>query len=574
MKMSQLLMPTLREAPAEAEIMSHNLMLRAGLIRKLAAGVYSFLPLGYRVIKKIENIVREEMDRKGAQELLLPALQPAELWQDSGRWNVYGKELMRLKDRHDRDFCLGPTHEEVITDLVRREVKSYKQLPLNLYQIQTKFRDEIRPRFGLMRGREFIMKDAYSFDYSREGLDESYEKMYEAYCNIFKRCGLVYRAVEADTGAIGGSDSHEFMVMAETGENEIVHCASCHYAANMEKAVCAAPQELDAASQEMLPLEEVKTPDIHTIEELSEFLNINVEQTIKTLLYQADDEVVAVLVRGDREVNEIKLKNMLGCIELYLAETEIVEKITNAAVGFAGPVNLSGVKVFADYEITNVINGIAGANKTDYHLKNVNFKRDFQVEAFCDLRLATVDDPCPHCGNPVAITRGIEVGHIFKLGTKYSEAMNATYLDENGKEKVCTMGCYGIGIGRTAAAAIEQNNDDKGIIWPMPIAPFHVVIVPIKANDREIMDIADNIYQSFSEKGIEAIIDDRKERPGVKFNDADLIGFPIRIVVGKKSVNEGKVEVKIRKSGEEWEEQLDQVIPKIISLVQADLEMK
>lgn len=574
MKMSQLLIPTLREAPAEAEIMSHNLMLRAGLMRKLAAGVYSFLPLGYRVIKKIENIVREEMDKKGAQELLLPALQPAELWQDSGRWNVYGKELMRLKDRHDREFCLGPTHEEVITDLVRREVKSYKQLPLNLYQIQTKFRDEIRPRFGLMRGREFIMKDAYSFDYSREGLDESYEKMYEAYCNIFKRCGLAYRAVEADTGTIGGSDSHEFMVMAETGENEIVHCESCHYAANIEKAVCVAPQELDTTSQELLPLEEVKTPDIHTIEELSKFLNINVEQTIKTLLYQADDEVIAVLVRGDREVNEIKLKNILGCVELYLAETETVEKITNAAVGFAGPVHLAGVKIFADYEIKNVINGIVGANKTDYHLKNVNFKRDFEVEAFYDLRLATIDDVCPHCGSPIAITRGIEVGHIFKLGTKYSEAMNATYLDENGKKQVCIMGCYGIGIGRTAAAAIEQNNDDKGIIWPMPIAPFHVVIVPIKVNDRDIMNIADNLYQSFSEKGIEVIIDDRKERPGVKFNDADLIGFPIRIVVGKKSVTENKVEVKLRKNGQEWEEQLDQVIPKIVSIVQEDLEIK
>lgn len=545
MKMTQLFLSTLREVPAEAEVVSHQLMLRAGLIRKLASGIYSMLPLGYRVIKKIENIIREEMDRQGAQELLLPALQPAELWHESGRWNIYGPELMRLKDRHERDFCLGPTHEEVITDLVRREVKSYRQLPLNLYQIQTKFRDEIRPRFGLMRGREFIMKDAYSFDKDYAGLELNYQKMYEAYCRIFERCGLDYRAVEADSGAIGGSSSHEFMVLAETGEDAVAYCKDCQYGANVEKAeyYYRVPEFTDVEEE----IREIDTPDIHTIEEISTFLQLDSSRIIKTLIANTEKEVIAVLLRGDRELNEVKLKNLLGVNHLTLAGPETVEKITGAKVGFAGPVGLKGVRLVADQEVMDMRNAVAGANMTDKHLCNVNPGRDFKPDLVGDVRVVVSGDLCPRCQGQLNVVRGIEVGHIFKLGTKYSESLEATFVDEDGQNRPFIMGCYGIGVGRTMAAAIEQNHDENGIIWPFPIAPFHVVIIPVQVTDDTQRCFSEDLYKKLTDEGIEVLLDDRDERAGVKFKDADLIGIPLRVTIGGKSLNRGVVELKYRK---------------------------
>ena len=561
--MSQLLVSTLRETPAEAEVVSHKLMLRSAMIRKLAAGIYSYLPLGYRVVKKIENIVREEMDKKGGQELLLPAMQPAELWKETGRWEVYGDEMVRLKDRHQREFCLGPTHEEVITDLVKREVKSYKQLPLLLYQIQTKYRDEIRPRFGLMRGREFIMKDLYSFDRNQEGLDESYEKMYDAYCRIFERCGLDYRAVEADSGAIGGNASHEFMVIAESGEGVIVYCPECNYAANVERAECVL-QKLDKL-EPTKTLEKISTPEVKTIEQLEGFLNIEGEKFIKTLFYQAyysdREELIAVLVRGDRDVNEVKLKNLLDCLDIEMASEEKVIETVNVPLGFVGPLGLQGkVKVLADQEVMTLVNVVAGANEKDYHLLNVNPQRDFQVDEVADLRVATQGDLCPKCGVPLKETRGIEVGHIFKLGKKYSEGLKATFLDENGKAQPFIMGCYGIGVGRTAAAAIEQNYDENGIIWPMPIAPYQVIVIPVSIKDEQQKKIAEAIYAELLAIGVEVVLDDRNERPGVKFKDADLIGFPLKIVVGPKAGEENMVEIKNRKTGEEEKISLTEIV--------------
>jgi len=563
MKMSQVLVPTLRETPAEAEVISHKLMLRAGMIRKLAAGIYEYLPLGYRVVKKIESIVREEMDKKGGQELLLPAMQPAELWKETGRWDVYGEEMIRLKDRHEREFCLGPTHEEVITDLVKREVKSYKQLPLLLYQIQTKYRDEIRPRFGLMRGREFIMKDLYSFDRNQEGLDESYEKMYAAYSQVFQRCGLDYRAVEADSGAIGGNASHEFMVIADSGEGVIVYCSKCSYAANVERAECILPK---ADNREVVKeLEKISTPEIKTINQLEEFLNIEGSKLIKTLFYQAyyseEEVLLAVLIRGDRDVNEVKLKNLLGCLDIEMAAEEKVAEIVGLPLGFVGPIGLQGkVKVLADQEVMTLVNVIAGANEKDYHLLNVNPQRDFQVDQVADLRVATEGDLCPKCGETLKETRGIEVGHIFKLGTKYSEALKANFLDENGKTQPFIMGCYGIGIGRTAAAAIEQNYDENGIIWPMPIAPYHVIIIPVSNKDEQQMKIATEIYERLLEIGVEVVLDDRNERPGVKFKDADLIGFPLKVVIGPKAGEENIVELKSRKNGQEEKISIGEIV--------------
>lgn len=561
--MSQLLVSTLRETPAEAEVVSHKLMLRSSMIRKLAAGIYSYLPLGYRVIKKIENIVREEMDKKGGQELLLPAMQPAELWKETGRWEVYGDEMVRLKDRHQREFCLGPTHEEVITDLVKREVKSYKQLPLLLYQIQTKYRDEIRPRFGLMRGREFIMKDLYSFDRNQEGLDESYQKMYDAYCKIFERCGLDYRAVEADSGAIGGNASHEFMVIADSGEGVIVYCPECNYAANVERAECIS-QKLDKL-EPAKPLEKISTPGVKTIEQLEGFLNIEGKNFIKTLFYQAyyseREELIAVLVRGDRDLNEVKLKNLLDCLDIEMASEEKVTETVNVPLGFVGPLGLQGkVRVLADQEVMTLINVVAGANEKDYHLLNVNPQRDFQVDGVADLRVATQGDLCPKCGVPLKETRGIEVGHIFKLGKKYSEGLKATFLDENGKAQPFIMGCYGIGVGRTAAAAIEQNYDENGIIWPMPIAPYQVIVIPVSVKDEQQRKIAEEIYGELLSIGIEVVLDDRNERPGVKFKDADLIGFPLKIVVGPKTGEESMVEIKNRKTGEEEKIALTEIV--------------
>ncbi len=548
MRLSRYFVPTLRQDPAEAEVVSHKLMLRAGMIRRLASGIYSFLPLGLRALRKVERIVREEMDRAGALEVLLPLVQPAELWQESGRWDDYGKELLRFKDRKDHDFCLGPTHEEVITDLVRREVRSYRDLPLTLYQIATKFRDEIRPRFGLMRGREFIMKDAYSFDRDEEGLDRSYRAMYEAYERIFSRCGLRFRAVLADTGAIGGHESHEFMVLAETGEDVVVSCSACGYAANLELAEAVAQYNYPEETEK--PLEKVATPEVKRVEDVAAFLGVPTAKLVKTLLFLVDDEPVAVLVRGDHELNEVKLRRALGAKSIRMADAETVERLTNAPVGFAGPVGLSGVKIIADHAVRGLKNFVVGANEADAHYVNANHPRDFQIEAFYDLRNVTEGDLCPRCGKPLELTRGIEVGHVFKLGTKYSEALGATFLDENGKERPIIMGCYGIGVSRTVAAAIEQNHDKDGIIWPLSIAPFHVALLTLGAKDSALIEASERLYQELSEAGVEILWDDRDERPGVKFKDADLIGLPFKLVVGKRFKNQGEVEVKERRTGE------------------------
>ena len=549
MRASELFAPTLREVPAEAEVVSHQLLLRAGFIRRDAAGVYTYLPLATRVLKKINSIVREEMDRYGGQELQMPIIQGAELWQESGRWDVYGPELFRLKDRHNRDFALGPTHEEIITALVRGEVNSYKQLPLLLYQIQNKYRDERRPRFGLLRGREFIMKDLYSFDRDEAGLQESYDKMYQAYTQVFQRCGLRFRPVEADSGAIGGSSSHEFMVLADSGEATILFCEgeNCGYAANVEKA--ALTGKTPVSDEAKLPMEEKPTPGAHTVEEVAAFFDVSPQRIIKTLLYETETEVVAVLVRGDRDVNEIKLANVLGCLHLKLAGAAAVEDYTGARVGFAGPVKLEKLKIIADPEVTVLVNAVAGANKDDTHLINVNPERDFATDIVADVRLVQAGEPCPRCGAPLAEARGIEVGQVFKLGDKYSKALGATYLDEAGKKQLIVMGCYGIGVSRTMAAAIEQNHDENGIIWPLAIAPYQVVIVPVSMKDQSQVDLAESVYQRLVAAGIEVVLDDRQERAGVKFKDADLIGYPLRLTIGAKAVADSQVEVRVRRTG-------------------------
>ncbi len=549
MRYSEIFLPTVREVPSDAEVISHQLMIRAGMIRKLTSGIYSYLPLGHRVMQKLERIIREEMNRAGAQEVFMPMVQPRELWEESGRWSHYGKELLRFRDRNDRECCLGPTHEEVITDLVRNGIKTYRHLPKNLYQIQTKFRDEIRPRFGVMRCREFSMKDAYSFDANEEGVDISYNKMFDAYSKIFERCGLKFRAVEADTGSIGGSFSHEFMVMAETGEDAICFCRNCEYAANLEKAEISMPKQREIRKEEFLPPESVHTPDMKSIDEVSSFLHVAPKDVVKTMIYSADGTPVAVLVAGDKEINEIKVKNYLGCGILEMATDDMIYDVTGAPRGFAGAVGIKA-RTIADYSIINMINFVMGANKEDYHVKNVNIGRDVSVEAFADLRIAQDTDLCPRCGSSYKFARGIEVGHVFKLGIKYSKAMNATFLDKNGSEQYMVMGCYGIGVGRTVAAAIEQNNDENGIIWPIPMAPYHVIITPVNVNDENIKKISEDLYKALLEKGIEVILDDRDERAGVKFKDADLIGIPLRITIGKKSLSDGKIEVKLRRSGE------------------------
>lgn len=567
MRFSRIFLPTLKEAPSDAEIVSHRLMLRAGMIRKLAAGVYNYLPMGLKVIRKVENIVREEMNRAGAQEVGMPVVIPAELWQESGRWDEYGKELLRIKDRHQRNFCLGPTHEEVITDMVRGEVRSYKQLPLNLYQIQTKFRDEIRPRFGLMRGREFIMKDAYSFHSTEADADREYQNMYDTYCRIFERCGLKFRAVEAETGNIGGSFSHEFMVLAETGEDAIASCNKCKYAANVERAETKGHGAGSREQSEEKKLEKVFTPGMKTVEEVSRFLKTTPQKLIKTLIYNSDKGVVAVLVRGDYELNEAKLKRFLDANWLALADEEAVRKTSNAPSGFAGPVGLKA-KIFADYSVQTIVNGITGANEADAHFINVNYGRDFKVDAFTDLRTAIKGDPCPRCDAGILeIFRGIEVGHVFKLGTKYSKAMGATFLNEKGEAQPMIMGCYGIGIGRTAAASIEQNHDEKGIIWPMPLAPFQVHLVPVNVKDTATMETADKIYKNLSDAGIDVLMDDRDERAGIKFNDADLIGIPIRITIGSKALKENSVELKMRSAAEASLVKLEDVEKKVLGIV-------
>ena len=546
MKMSNMLVGTLREVPAEAEIESHKLMLRAGLMRKMAAGIYNYMPLGLKVIENVKNIVREEMNNAGAQEFLASALIPAELWQESGRWDAYGAEMFRLKDRHNRDFCLGPTHEEVFTDIVRNEIKSYKQLPLNLYQIQTKYRDERRPRFGVMRSREFIMKDGYSFDKDQEGLDLAYEKMRKAYVNIFNRCGLDAKAVAADSGAIGGSGSAEFMVKSEVGEDDVVFCTACDYAANIEKAP-STPEH--AEKEELMEVEKVETPAVKSIEDLAKFFECSPKKIAKTLIFQADDKVVAVVLRGDREANEVKIANAIGeVIELEMASEEAVKEATGAAVGFAGPMGIKVDMLLVDQEVANMYNFIIGANETDMHLKNVNYGRDFEG-IVGDFRNVTIGEKCPECGKEITISRGTEVGHIFKLGTKYSESMGATFIDEDGKAKPFIMGCYGVGVTRTVASIIEQHNDENGIIWPLEVAPYHVSVIPANVKNEEQATKAEEIYNELRKMGVEALLDDRKERAGVKFKDSELMGIPMRITVGKM-IGEGQVEFKLRNGGE------------------------
>ena len=551
MRASNLYAPTLRNTPAEAEIVSHQLMYRAGMIRKVAGGMYTFLPLGWRVIRKIEQIIREEMDAAGGQEIMMPILQPGELWQESGRWSAYGAEMMRIKDRHGRDFCLGPTHEEMITDLVRDELHSYKQLPVMLYQIQDKFRDERRPRFGLMRSREFIMKDLYSFDKDPEGMMVSYQKMYDAYSKIYTRMGLEYRPVEADSGAIGGGHSHEFTVLADAGESNIAYCSQCDYAASDEKAELK-PETMPA--EEALPLEKVSTPGTNTIESLCDFLKIPAEKTIKAVAYQTDtDELVLVFIRGDHDVNEVKVLNQVeGALELRMADEDVIQA-AGGCPGFMGPIGIKkGTHVFVDASVMNVQNGVTGANEKDVHYKNVNPQRDFDKDAIVigDFRMVKEGDPCPHCGAPMKMTRGIEAGQVFTLGTKYSAAMGATFLDEQGKEQPLYMGCYGIGVGRTMAAAIEQNNDKDGIVWPRAIAPFEVVVAVVNAKKDDQLAYGEEIYKECQAAGIDTLLDDRKERAGVKFKDCDLIGYPLRVTIGPKAVEGDTIEIKIRKTGE------------------------
>lgn len=573
MRLSKMYVRTLRELPAEAEIPSHILLLRTGMIRKLASGIYGFMPLGWRSLHKIENIIREEMDKSGAQEILMSAIQPAELWEESGRWSAYGPELWRIKDRNGRDFCLGPTHEEIFTDIVRDGVSSYRQLPLNLYQIQHKYRDEARPRFGLMRSREFIMKDAYSFDKDQEGLDKSYDDMYDAYTRIFTRCGLTFRPVEADSGAIGGNASHEFTALSEVGESDIAYCESCSMAANVEKAACR-DAEPSAESEAMLELQEVHTPGTKTIEEVAGFLNIDKTKTIKALLFEKYDEdgkadgYVAAFVRGDRDLNMIKLVNALNIPEhaIAFADESKLEAAIGAVGGFTGPIGLHDCTVVVDSELVGLKNLCAGACKLDHHILNVNYGRDYEGDIVTDLKVLKEGDPCPVCGAPIKHTRGIEVGQVFKLGTKYSKAMNATYKDENQQDHPLVMGCYGIGVSRTLAAVIEQHHDEDGIIWPVSVAPYHAIVTLVKPKDEEQAKVAEEIYQSLLVAGVEAVIDDRDERPGVKFKDADLLGFPIRITVGKRA-GEGIVEYKLRRDSEKSELSVAEAIENAIKLV-------
>ena len=571
MKLSKMHLKTLREVPNEAEIPSHILMMRTGMIRRLASGVYGFMPLGWRSIRKVENIVREEMDAAGGQEILMSAVQPAELWQDSGRWYAYGPELWRVKDRHGRDFCLGPTAEEIFTDIVRTDVTSHRQLPMNLYQIQTKYRDEARPRFGLMRSREFIMKDSYSFDKDYEGLDKSYQEMYDAYTKVFTRCGLTFRPVEADTGAIGGSNSHEFTAFSEVGESEIAFCEHCDMAATVERAECVDAPAQDA---EMQAMEEVHTPGTKTIEEVANFLGVEQSQTIKALLFVTYDEegeangYVAAFIRGDRELNMIKLVNALDIPEhaIEFADEEKMGAACGCVGGFTGPVGLHDCKIVVDSELVGLKNLVAGANKEDHHVKNVNYGRDYEGDIVVDIKNLLEGDPCPVCGAPVKHTRGIEVGQVFKLGTKYSESMGATYKDEDQQDKLIVMGCYGIGITRTVAAVIEQHHDENGIIWPMSVAPYHVIITVMKPEDEVQAEVAEKIYADLMKQGAEVLLDDRKERPGVKFKDADLLGIPIRITVGRGAAD-GIVEYKMRRDADKIELGVEEAIAKAITTV-------
>lgn len=571
MRLSKMHLKTLREVPNEAEIPSHILLLRTGMIRKLVSGVYGFMPLGWRSVRKIEDIIRQEMDRAGGQEIHMSAVQPAELWEESGRWFAYGPELWRLKDRNGRDFCLGPTHEEIFTDIIRSDVSSHRQLPMNLYQIQTKYRDEARPRFGLMRSREFIMKDSYSFDKDQEGLDKSYQEMYETYERIFTRCGLDFRPVEADTGAIGGSNSHEFTALSEVGESEIAYCESCNMAATVERAGCV---DAEPSSEAELALEEVHTPGTKSIEDVANFLGISQDQTIKALLFVTYDEegrengYVAAFVRGDRELNMTKLINALNIPEhsIEFADEDKMGAATGCVGGFTGPTKLHDCTIVVDSELPGLKNLCAGACKTDYHLKNVNYGRDYKGDIVTDIKSLKEGDPCPVCGAPVKHTRGIEVGQVFKLGTKYSESMGATYKDENQKEQLIVMGCYGIGVTRTLAAVVEQHHDENGIIWPVSVAPYHVIITIMKPEDQVQSDLADTICAELEAGGAEVLVDDRKDRPGVKFKDADLLGIPVRITVGR-GAPDGIIEYKLRRDAEKEEISAEDAVARALDLI-------
>jgi len=574
MRWSKILIPTLKEDPADAEVVSHKLLVRAGFIRQISRGIYDYFPLALRVIRKVELIVREEMNRAGAQELLMPICAPAELWQESGRWDVYGKELLRFKDRHERAFCLGPTHEEIITDLVRRSVRSYRELPVNLYQIQTKFRDEVRPRFGLMRGREFIMKDAYSFHTDVQDCRREYDNMVQAYKRIFTRCDLRFRPVEADTGAIGGSLSHEFQVLAESGEDAIVSCTHCDYAANVEKAEVKArhPAGRDI-TEESPPLEKVATPGKKTVAEVAEFLKLPAQKFIKTLVYKTDGgDLIAALVRGDHEINELKLKSVLKCKELALANEAEVVSAAGATPGFLGPIGLK-IPMVADLGVHGMRGAVTGANEADAHFIAIDQERDFTPSAFADLRLAGAGDPCPRCdAGALEAHRGIEVGQVFYLGTRYSESMGATYLDAEGRERPIEMGCYGIGISRMVAAAVEQNHDANGIIWPLSIAPFHVLLLPINYQDTAIREAADKLYQELQSQGVEVLLDDRDERPGVKFKDGDLVGIPLRVTVGVKGLQKNIFELRRRTDGRTEEISIAGAADKIKQIVSEALQ--
>jgi prolyl-tRNA synthetase len=564
MKQSMTLIPTLREIPSDADVKSHQLLLRAGFIRQNASGVYSYLPLAQKVLRKIESIIREEMNEAGGAELLMPALQQAEFWQESGRWYSYGPELMRLKDRHDRDFVLGATHEEVITSLVRDEVKSYKRLPLTLYQIQTKFRDEQRPRFGLLRGREFIMKDAYSFHSNPESLDVVYKKMYQAYSNVFSRCQLNFRAVIADSGAMGGKDTHEFMVLSDIGEDTIAYSDTSDFAANIEMAPVVVKYE--KSNDALQPLEKMETINQKTIEEVSNFLNVNETQCIKSLLFKIDEKYVLVLVRGDHEVNDIKLKNIFEAVSVELASPEETNLVLGCTIGSIGPVGITNIEIIADNGVKSVVNGVCGSNVEHFHYKNVNPNRDFQVSKYVDLRFIQEGDPSPDGSGTIVFAKGIEVGHVFKLGTRYSEAMNAIYLDENGRTQPMIMGCYGIGVSRTLAAVAEQFNDENGLVWPVNLAPFDLHLIAVNMKDEAQALLAEDLYAHFKQNRFDVLFDERQERPGVKFADSDLIGLPLRITVGKKAA-EGIVEVKVRKTGEVHEVNKDELLAMVTELL-------
>ena len=568
MRYSNYFIPTLKDDPSDAEVVSHKLMIRGGMIRKLAAGIYNYLPLGLRLIGKVEAIVREEMNKAGAIELLMPAVLPGELWEESGRWDYYGKELLRFKDRADREFCIGPTHEEIITDIVRRDISSYKQLPVNLYQIQTKFRDEIRPRFGVMRAREFIMKDAYSFDATVKGAEKSYWSMYEAYTRIFERCGLEFRAVLADTGNIGGNFSHEFMVLAPTGEDIIMSCDKCDYAANLELAEIGGQEVAEYISEVSSDsIKEVHTPNLKSVEEVAQQLNVKPSNLIKTMIVEVDGNLIAALVRGDYELSLTKLRKSLGAEIVELATPDQILEATGGPMGFSGPVGLKIRKV-ADISVKTMGTSVTGANKADYHVINVTLGKDFEINEFYDIRVASDGDKCPKCDEGSLVsTRGIEVGHVFMLGTKYSEAMNATFVDSDGKEKPFIMGCYGIGIGRTVAAAIEQNHDESGMIFPKSLAPFQVTVLPLKIKDERILAESERIYSELIEAGYEAIIDDRDVGPGFKFKDAELIGIPIIVAVGPRTIKDNEAEVKVRKTGDSRNIKLKEVVKEVSELL-------